>query len=188
MRAMLFAALCAGAAAAYAVPAAAQDIEEVTIIARMPSGQPAEISEVVSVADLDLATRAGEEAMNARVRKVAMRLCAKLGETGKGPPLSASTRNCADDAVMRSRSQMETAVAAPRPGAVAVAEAPSAPLPDAAPVPPPAPSAPAAGEPASATVTTTTVTNGPVPDTPENRARFGQPMSRAGKATAARGN
>jgi hypothetical protein len=40
----------------------------------------------------------------------------------------------------------------------------------------------------AATVTTTTVTNGPVADTPENRAKYGQPMSRAGKRTAAKGN
>ena len=32
-----------------------------------------------------------------------------------------------------------------------------------------------------ATVTNTTVTNGPVPDTPENRAKYGSPMSHAGK-------
>lgn len=32
------------------------------------------------------------------------------------------------------------------------------------------------------------VTNGPVPDTAENRARYGQPMSRAGKRTAPAGN
>jgi hypothetical protein len=41
---------------------------------------------------------------------------------------------------------------------------------------------------ASATFTNMTVTNGPVPDTRENRAKYGQPMSRAGKRTAARGN
>ena len=48
-----------------------------------------------------------------------------------------------------------------------------------------------AGAPASAqagTVTTSMVTNGPVPDTAENRAKYGQPMSRAGKRTAAKGN
>jgi hypothetical protein len=33
-----------------------------------------------------------------------------------------------------------------------------------------------------------TVTNGPVPDTVENRARYGQPMSRAGKMTRPAGN
>jgi hypothetical protein len=32
------------------------------------------------------------------------------------------------------------------------------------------------------------VTNGPVPDTAENRAKYGQPMSRAGKRTEAAGN
>ena len=42
------------------------------------------------------------------------------------------------------------------------------------------------GEPG--TVTTRTVTNGPVPDTAENRAKYGQPLSRAGRRTAARGN
>jgi hypothetical protein len=40
----------------------------------------------------------------------------------------------------------------------------------------------------SATFTNMTVTNGPVPDTRENRAKYGQPLSRAGKMTAARGN
>jgi hypothetical protein len=40
----------------------------------------------------------------------------------------------------------------------------------------------------AASVTTMTVTNGPVADTPENRAKYGPPMSRAGKRTAAKGN
>ncbi len=43
-------------------------------------------------------------------------------------------------------------------------------------------------EPSGATVTNTMVTNGPVPDTPENRAKYGQPMSHAGKRTPAKGN
>lgn len=46
----------------------------------------------------------------------------------------------------------------------------------------------ATGASADASFTSTTVTNGPVPDTRENRAKYGQPMSRAGKMTAARGN
>jgi hypothetical protein len=37
-------------------------------------------------------------------------------------------------------------------------------------------------------VTTTTTTNGPIPDTKENRRKYGQPMSNAGKHTAPRGN
>ncbi|HEX5776972.1 MAG TPA: hypothetical protein VFX95_09880 [Caulobacteraceae bacterium] len=42
------------------------------------------------------------------------------------------------------------------------------------------------GEPG--TVTTRTVTNGPIPDTAENRALYGQPLSRAGKRTTPAGN
>ena len=34
----------------------------------------------------------------------------------------------------------------------------------------------------------TLVTNGPVPDTPANRAKYGKPMSHAGKKTAPAGN
>ena len=39
-----------------------------------------------------------------------------------------------------------------------------------------------------ASVTATTTTNGPVPDTAENRRKYGAPMSNAGKRTAAKGN
>jgi hypothetical protein len=39
-----------------------------------------------------------------------------------------------------------------------------------------------------ATATVTTLTNGPVPDTAENRAKYGGPMSHAGKRTAPKGN
>jgi len=39
-----------------------------------------------------------------------------------------------------------------------------------------------------ATVTNTLVTNGPVPDTAANRAKYGSPMSNAGKKTAPAGN
>jgi opacity protein-like surface antigen len=50
-------------------------------------------------------------------------------------------------------------------------------------------SADQAGMPASATVgDPTLITNGPVPDTPENRAKYGKPMSNAGRHTAPAGN
>jgi hypothetical protein len=39
-----------------------------------------------------------------------------------------------------------------------------------------------------ASVTSSLVTNGPVPDTAENRAKYGQPDSNAGKRTSAKGN
>jgi len=43
-------------------------------------------------------------------------------------------------------------------------------------------------DPSGASVTNTLTTNGPIPDTPANRAKYGQPMSNAGKHTAPRGN
>lgn len=48
-------------------------------------------------------------------------------------------------------------------------------------------SANAAADP-SAVVTTNMVTNGPIADTPENRAKYGQPLSHSGKRTLAKGN
>lgn len=54
--------------------------------------------------------------------------------------------------------------------------------------PAPMMSAPMAASDASATVGVTMVTNGPVADTPENRAKYGAPMSNAGKRTAPTGN
>jgi hypothetical protein len=40
----------------------------------------------------------------------------------------------------------------------------------------------------AATVVARTMTNGPIPDTPANRAKYGAPMSHAGKRTAPSGN
>ena len=62
-----------------------------------------------------------------------------------------------------------------------------------------APSDPTMSAPSTTTTTATApggqvttnvqnVTNGPIPDTPENRAKYGAPMSRAGKKTAPVGN
>lgn len=52
--------------------------------------------------------------------------------------------------------------------------------------------APAAGAPTqrapSASAGTELLTNGPIPDTKANRAKYGQPLSNAGRATKAAGN
>jgi hypothetical protein len=52
--------------------------------------------------------------------------------------------------------------------------------------------APAAGAPTerapSASAGTDVVSNGPIPDTAQNRARYGQPLSHAGKASKPAGN
>lgn len=67
------------------------------------------------------------------------------------------------------------ALAAPRPAGAYVAPAPAV-------------EGYAANTSAQATYTTRTVTNGPAPDTAANRARFGGPMSNAGRRTAPAGN
>ncbi len=79
-------------------------------------------------------------------------------------------------------------------GAMTPAPAPSAPMTDssqpamAPSTTPMAPSADTSAANSNATVTETTVTNGPVPDTAANRAKYGAPMSHAGKKTKPAGN
>jgi hypothetical protein len=74
----------------------------------------------------------------------------------------------------------------PEPVAVAVVE--PAPVPEPVPAPAPTRMYSSSDYNPGTVVTTSTVTNGPVPDTPENRARFGGPMSRGGQRTAPVGN
>jgi len=54
--------------------------------------------------------------------------------------------------------------------------------------PPAAPAATTAGADVAATAGTQVIASAPVPDTPENRAKYGGPMSHAGKHTQAKGN
>ena len=86
------------------------------------------------------------------------------------------------------------AVAQTMPTGSAVNAPPMYSTPPAAPAPAAAPMAPAATDsatPASATVpadtTVQTVSNGPVPDTPEMRAKY-KPLSHAGRRTKPAGN
>lgn len=172
---------------AVAAPALAQEVEEITVVGRLgPDGRPATLSRIVSYRDLDLTTNAGQDMLRRRIRDTARDLCAELGEPSRtsGPGLVTSCREQAErDAIGQMR--IAVANAAPRgPGWARPAEL--ADLDAAPPLPPAAPAATEYAEPVSAT--TRLVTNGPVPDTPENRARYGDPMSRAGKLTAPAGN
>ena len=185
------AAAIAGFAALAAAPVVAQTVDEITVMGRMgPDGRPAELSRVITISDLDLATDAGVGALRVRVRDTARDLCRQLGETGGGSGL---LRSCEDEAVARAMNDAKPIIAARRSGATYAVAAPP-PAPYVAPVgEPTASAAEEVSTPASAAVpapvyTTTTVTNGPVPDTPENRARFGGPMSNAGQRTAPAGN
>lgn len=63
---------------------------------------------------------------------------------------------------------------------------PAAPPPSAQATPPAAPAAGTYGQ--AASFTNMKLASSPVPDTPENRRKYGGPMSRAGRRTAASGN
>jgi hypothetical protein len=95
--------------------------------------------------------------------------------------------SCQQGAIDSAREQERIAFAAATPRAYAVA--PPAAEPYVAPMEPSASAAPAAesyGQ--AASVTVSTVTNGPVPDTVENRQRYGGPMSNGGRRTQPAGN
>jgi UrcA family protein len=178
-------AVCAGATA----PAFAQPVVgEVVVIGRYGAAEDARrLSAPVSYRDLDLTTVAGRDSLKDRVRAMAHDLCRQLGEADQTAPSPAAS--CEQGAIDSARDQeqiaFETAtapvyaVAAPSVGYAAPA-GPN-PMGEAA-------AAPSYGAPASATVTTETVTNGPVPDTPQNRAAYGGPQSHGGRRTAPAGN
>jgi UrcA family protein len=174
--------LTLGAAAAgltlAGAPALSQTVGELTVTGRM--GDLPVISAAVSYRDLDLATKAGQDELRMRVSNTANDLCDRLGE-GTAGGMEAGIPTCRTDAMNNARDQIRMAIASASPGAPVNEMAVAAPS--------PAPTAPAAGAyGAEASYTTSTVTNGPVPDTRENRAKYGQPMSHAGKRTAPAGN
>ena len=86
-----------------------------------------------------------------------------------------------------SQNNVDTAVNPPLPvdanAPTATAPAPSADVSVA-----PAAGAPAETVPAASVGGTDVVSNGPVADTPENRAKYGKPMSNAGRMTKPAGN
>jgi UrcA family protein len=165
-------------------PAFAQrTLEEVTVTGHSPQNEQMSKSRAVSFADLDLTRKADRETLRMRVADTAANLCEELNEPG--PSAANLGRSCQEIATRNAFADVKVAAAAARGAAyanAAFAEEWNAPSAEAY-------SAPAsATEPATATFTTSTVTNGPVADTPENRARYGGPMSNAGRRTAATGN
>jgi UrcA family protein len=182
----LLAGLAAAGLALAAAPALAQTLEELTVVgAYGPDGQPQTISRIVDISDLDLRYDAGVDAMKMRIRDTARDICTELGRIDGSRELSIQ-QTCISRAVATARPQMDTAIAQARASQV-YAEAAPAPVYV-------APTAETYSENVSATVpaeptyTTTTITNGPVPDTAENRARFGGPNSNGGRKTAPVGN
>jgi UrcA family protein len=184
--------LCAGLAVAglalAAVPAWAQSVSEVTVTGRGGVGDNVRsLSQAVSYADLDLTTGYGADTLKFRIKDTATALCRQLGESGSSSGVVAS---CEDSATADAMKQARIAIASAEPrGIPLTASAAGMSEPAARPATGYATDTSAiAPAPASSTYTTSTVTNGPVADTPENRARFGGPMSNAGRNTSASGD
>ena len=164
--------------------ASAQTVDELTVTGVYGS-EAQRLSAVVSYADLDLTTESGADTLKSRISTTARDLCMKLGETNATS--DSLVPSCERDARENAWNQAKDVIASATPRTMATA----APMSSPAPAPMAATSTTAdvsASAPASVTYTNQLVTNGPVPDTAENRARFGGPMSHAGQRTAPAGN
>lgn len=185
--------LAASVAVAWAGSALAQaPVAEVTVTGRYGVGPNARgLSAPVSYRDLDLTTGAGREILRQRVKLTARDLCHQLGEANMGG--TGVQPSCEQDAINSAAGQERVAFEQAVPRAYAV-NPPTESIEGSgvSTAEPTAPAAPSYGQQAAATVTVTvtaeTVTNEPVRDTPENRARYGGPMSRGGQRTAPAGN
>jgi len=202
MRKLLIAAgasVALGAGLAAAAPALAQStVDELTVTGQWNGrgGPPATLSRVVTFDDLDLRNGADQAVLRDRVTRAAADVCDELGQDR--PNHTNLGRSCQDMAVAGAMDQVRIAVADAyaRPP-VAAYVAPVGEGADTAYVAPAVPPETSAGAAiatsaetaaAPASYSTTTVSNGPVPDTPANRAKYGQPMSHAGKLTTPAGN
>src|SRR5690606_31496446 len=158
-----------------AAPAAAQVVEEITVMGRLgPDGRPTTLSRAVSYRDLDITTPWGRDELRRRIRDTARELCAELGEPSR-------TVTGGIVPACRARAERDSLASMPATVADAVPRGPNwsppteladlDPRVELAELPAPSPAAADYGVPAS--VTTRLITYGPVPVTAENRDRFG---------------
>lgn len=156
-------ALAAGlAAAALSAPAVAQTLDELVVTGHALRNTPQSLSETVSYADLDLTIPKHRAILEQRVNEAAGRVCDRLNEPRPHP--GNLGHSCQEVAVRNATDQVRLAFA------------------DARNVSRLASASPAAGSyatPASAIVPGAGMA--PIPDTRANRARYGGPMSRAGR-------
>ena len=174
MRHLALATLTAAAALVAGAPAFAQNIDEVTVTGHGP--RATSLSDTVSYADLDLNLRADRDRLLRRVSDTAGRLCDQLDQD----PASHHNmgKSCKDVAIRGAMDQVRQAFAdaGASPAYVNTYGTPTSAV------------VPADPNDYRASYTVSTVDNGPIPDTPANRARYGGPVSRAGQRTSARGN
>ena len=188
--AAIFSAALMAALGVASAPARAQSVDELVVIGRVgPDGEPRSLSRAVSFADLDLRSSGGRDELSRRIKDTAGSLCQELGESGTTLGAAPSCRDAAiKDAMVGARRAYAAADAGAFAPPLAATDrgVPASDVAAAEPLPPAAPDAASYGSEAS--VTTTTVTNGPVADTPENRSRYGAPLSNAGRRTTPAGN
>ena len=163
MRKSALAAATAFAAALMAAPAFAQTIDELIVTGRSARAQS--LSESVSYADLDLTQASQRNILTRRVNAAAGRVCDQLNEAR--PSAANLGHSCQEVAVRGAMGQVRTAFADARSGAAYAGRAAAQ---------------------ASAVVPAEFAAARPIPDTPQNRARYGAPLSRAGRHSPARGN
>jgi UrcA family protein len=165
MRHSALAAASGLAALLLAVPALAQTLDELTITGRSLGLRPQSLSERVSYADLDLTQTAGRNTLSHRINAAAGRVCDQLNEAR--PSAANLGHSCQETAVRGATPQMRLAIAdaRSRPGY-----------------------AEARAVQASAVIPAQVAANDPIPDTPQNRARYGKPISRSGRLSPPRGN
>ena len=151
------------AAAALAVPALAQTVEELTVTGHALRNSPQSLSETVGYADLDLTQKSERAILAQRVSDAAGRVCDRLNEPR--PSAGNLGHSCQEIAIRGASDQMRLAYADARE----VRRLSSA--------------APAAGSYATPTsaIEAAQIGMSPIPDTRANRARYGGPMSHAGR-------
>jgi UrcA family protein len=173
MRYLAFATLTAAVLCA-AAPSFAQAVDELTVTGRgaLMHDRPLTLSRTVSYSDLDLRLAGDRQRLEHRINDTARQLCTELNEAS--PSNHNIGKSCQDlavgDAMSEVRRAYVVADTSTAPGYVDRYGADvSATVPD-------------------QTAYGATYDNGPIPDTAENRALYGGPMSRAGQRTSANGH
>jgi UrcA family protein len=163
----------AAALAATSAPALAQSVEELVVSGHSRGERPAVASQTVSYSDLNL-TQAGDRTMlKHRIVAAAKDVCRQIGEDA---PLRGNLgKSCQDTAIRDAMVSVRVAFADAQTYQAFAANDLGA------------HDAGAMGTNVSATVADPT-TNGPIPDTVANRARYGGPASSAGQRSMAKGN
>lgn len=178
MRMLALATLTAAALtapAALAQPDYDASAGELTVTGHVPGYRLRSLSERVSYADLDLNRAGDRHRLETRVNIAARRICTQLNQEGPGP--ANMGRSCQEIAVRDAMGQVRQAYAdAASPAYVDRFGAPTS------------ATAPDVGAERIASPGVSTYSGaGPIPDTAANRARYGGPVSKAGKRTSADG-